>query len=402
MELSRAVTANQSPARITSGSRRDVGGAWLFAIAWNAISSPMLFFLPEELAKKNWPALLGLLFPLVGAWLIYRAVYKTLQWHRFGTLTLTLQPSPGVIGATMTASVDLPERFRANQPFTVTINCIHRYVSGSSKDRTTWEKSLWQNETTARVEPGLRGTRLSFRFTVPAGLPPTTPHSDDHHYWKVHLRADIPGIDLDHGFEIPMVDTGEIGMTSPLASFESAAETQPPPVPLRVVEISRNGDALALYYPPLRSLGMSIAVIIFGAIFLGSAAFIHAVAGHGALFWLFSGSIILIFALVGVLLLLLGLYSLVNSLHVELSPRGVLSTRSVFGIAFTRYAALADIVKIESRITSQTNGGNEFRVRYTLYAHLRDGNKLPVGDDIPGPRLAEHLRGVILQALNLK
>ncbi|MCB1037705.1 MAG: DUF3592 domain-containing protein, partial [Acidobacteria bacterium] len=50
--------------RIVSGSRKVMIGAWVFAGLWNLISSPLIFVLPKEvLERKNYPALLGILFP---------------------------------------------------------------------------------------------------------------------------------------------------------------------------------------------------------------------------------------------------------------------------------------------------------------------------------------------------
>jgi len=51
---------------IASQARKGALMIWGFAIFWNAISTPLVFTLPKELAKGNYAALFGLMFPIVG------------------------------------------------------------------------------------------------------------------------------------------------------------------------------------------------------------------------------------------------------------------------------------------------------------------------------------------------
>jgi hypothetical protein len=367
---------------------------------WNAISAPIVFLmLPEIWQMRQWPALLALLFPIVGTWLLYRAVIKTLQRRRFGELRVALSPSPGVLGSVLTGSIELPERFGTDIAFRVTLNCVHHRVTGRGRDSTTWESSVWQDQTTAQSTPSGRGTRLLFRLSTSNVTPPTEPESDNHHYWKLRVHAELPGVNLDHSFEIPMVKGAVPAGANPVPA--ELRRTGAPEFSTRVVRLSREGGAVVLYYPAFRSPRISLGLLLFGVLCLGSATFIyHAVEGPFAL--AFGGIFIGVFGLVGAGLALLGLYMLVNSLRVELSPRGVTTTRRAFGLKQIRQVTAEDVTGIERKITSQQSGGDEFRVRYTLYAMLRNGRKLAVGDDIPGPELAEYLSGVVRQALNLK
>ena len=47
---------------IKSDAGKGAWFSWLFAIVWNAISTPVLFSLREELHKDNYAALIALLF----------------------------------------------------------------------------------------------------------------------------------------------------------------------------------------------------------------------------------------------------------------------------------------------------------------------------------------------------
>ena len=86
-------------ALLKSNSKAAMWGGWAFAAFWNLVSAPLPFVVYTEVTEKNnMPALLGLLFPLVGIGLITWAVKRTLEWRRFGPAPVTLDPFPGSIG----------------------------------------------------------------------------------------------------------------------------------------------------------------------------------------------------------------------------------------------------------------------------------------------------------------
>ena len=68
--------------RIASTARGAMFVRWLFAVAFIGISVPLVLVLPEELADGNWPALIAVLFPLVGVGMLYSAIVRTLEWRR--------------------------------------------------------------------------------------------------------------------------------------------------------------------------------------------------------------------------------------------------------------------------------------------------------------------------------
>ena len=82
--------------RLQCSGKLTVIVAWCFTLFWNAISTPLLFALPKEVIdKKNYPALLGLMFPLVGVGLICWAIYATKRWRNRGSaMAKTRSSSP--------------------------------------------------------------------------------------------------------------------------------------------------------------------------------------------------------------------------------------------------------------------------------------------------------------------
>jgi hypothetical protein len=102
---------------------------------------------------------------------------------------------------------------------------------------------------------------------------------------------------------------------------------------------------------------------------------------------------VLLFLLVPAVMPLAGLYCLANSLRVEASSQGLITTREVFGIpCMRRRASIGEIIKISHRAIPG---------HYQLAAHLRDGREIIVGDGIPWS-LAEHLQRRLQEVLKLK
>ena len=197
---------------ILSNSKLAMYGTWGFAAFWNLISAPLPFVLYGEVVDKgNWAALLGLLFPLVGLGLIRWAVLQTLEWRRFGAAPLTLDPFPGAIGGHVGGTIDVNLPYDSTHRFSLTLTCIRSDVSGSGKNRSRKESAEWQESQIAHVSAGINGTRLCFRFDVPEGLEASDadPAEDRYHIWRLNLKAELPGTDIDRDYEIPVYPTGE-------------------------------------------------------------------------------------------------------------------------------------------------------------------------------------------------
>lgn len=391
----------QPSGRIVSNTRTTMWTLWIFAVLWNLISSPGLFVFSREMAKQNWPALFILLFPVVGIWLLYKAVQATLRWRRFGALTLTLAPYPGAIGGTVSGTIEVPERFRAAQQVRVAMTCIHRRTSGSGKNRSTTETALWQDETRAQAYASARGTRLSFGFSVPPALPPSAAPSNDYVFWVIDVDANLPGVDLVSRFEVPMAPVAA-GATAVEPVPEAAPATrETPDVPARIVRIFKDRDATVFYYPLFRYPAVSVGLLVFGALFAGAAVFLTKLL-RGGVFDLMLWPMIAIFGGVGVLILAGGLYALGNTLRVEVSPRGLATVRRIFGFGFARHAPLDAIKSIEAKMGSQSSSGGKISLRYRLVAHISDGRRITVGSDIPGHPLADHLARQLRDACGLR
>ena len=133
---------------IPDSNRLSLSYIWFFAVFWNLISAPLvLMVLPREvLQNRNYPALLGLLFPLVGAGLLIWAIRATLRWKKFGTSILELETLPGVIGGHLKGILQTRTALLPEEGLSLKLTCINRTVSGSGKNRSVNERSFGGND----------------------------------------------------------------------------------------------------------------------------------------------------------------------------------------------------------------------------------------------------------------
>ncbi len=185
---------------------------WGFAILWNLISTPLLIFLPGEIIEKeNYPALLGLLFPLVGIGLIVVAVRKTIQRRKYGDCLFIMERVPGILGGEVTGIILIPRGLPAAETLTVRLSCIRRERRRSGKETSTNENVLWQTEqSVVRLSSTSEGAAQGapVRFRVPYDSSPTGKIDENNSIlWKLEADAAVTGVDFSTWFEIPVFKT---------------------------------------------------------------------------------------------------------------------------------------------------------------------------------------------------
>src|SRR2546426_8755669 len=160
--------------RIRSQSKLRV--AWAFAIFWNLVSAPATFLgAVPEIQKGHAVAWVALIFPFVGAGFLIWATHLTRRFWRFGVSWLELETGTATLGGPLRARITAP-RLPEDSTVLLTLTCVNRVVTGSGRDRSTWEKVVWQEgQTIARegLEPGPEGEGVPGSFPLPPGPPPT-------------------------------------------------------------------------------------------------------------------------------------------------------------------------------------------------------------------------------------
>lgn len=387
-------------AEIRSDSKATMWAGWAFAAFWNLVSAPLPFVIYTEVTEKNnLFALIGLLFPVIGIGLITWAVKRTLEWRRFGVAPLTLDPFPGAIGGHVGGTIDINLPYDTNAHFSLTLTSLHSYVSGSGKNRSRKESAEWQDTQVAHVSPGAKGSRLSFRFDVPENLQESdADQSEDSYYlWRLNLIADLPGVDIDRDYELPVYATGELSAQLSELSIEQA-RTKQNKIDIRAIEelvnLSYDAGGPVMHFPMGRNLFGGLVGAIIGAIFAGAGWFL--ISYEGAIFM---GSI---FGLVGLLIVVAALYTVLNSLEVVQAGDEIRSARRILGVPVKRMQMRrSDFVSFKKKASAKTNSGKRHVIYYTIHAIDRNGEKMVVGEGFKGASQADAASDLIASLFGL-
>ena len=390
----------QSPL-VMSSSKTAMYVSWGFAAFWNLISAPLPFLLYEEVMEKgNMPALLGLLFPVIGIGLFVWAVRRTLEWRRFGVAPVELDPFPGSIGGHVGGTIDINLPFDPNAKFSLTLTSLRSYVSGTGKNRSRKESAEWQDTQLAHVSSGSKGSRLSFRFDVPEDLTESAADqsADQYYIWRLNVSADLPGAGFDRDYEIPVYATGE--QSKRLSGFSiRQAKTEQKQIDIQAIKaLFEANDAItgkSILYPIGRNIMSGFGGVLFGGIFAGAGWFLSVSEGH----W-FMGAV---FGAVGLLILLSGLYFMLNSLEVAQEGGDLSTARRILGVTVKRRVMRrADFVRFDKKKTSATQSGARHIVHYAVYAVDRLGQKMIVGEGFKGSGQAQAAAELIGQEFGLR
>ena len=408
--------------RIRSNAKRGMYFMWLFAIVWSAVTSPLLFVLGDELKQENYAALLGLLFPLVGIFLLKRAWDLTREWRRFGVIELEMDPFPGAIGGHVGGRLLIEGTYQGDSQYNIELACVHSYVSASGKNRSRRESILWSENgaahaTMAASRAGM-GTRLTFRFDVPDNLPESdVRQSGDYYLWRIRLTADIPGANLDRDYSIPVFRTEDRTSSvqhdvSGQAAKMRAKAAQVSRMALnsgqldqtalaRSVRFSEQGGVSRFYYPMFRNKALTLIAFIFAAGFGFASYSMIAGFGGGAM-----GIIVMIFsipfAIVALLAAIAAIYLPLNNLRVVIGKGTLQVTRRLFIVPIRRHKlATYEVTRLEVTRSGGTGQGRKRVTHFKISAHTKNKNKITIAEDVDGEDLAHSYKEFLERKLGI-
>lgn len=382
--------------QIRSSAKASLWVMWGFAFFWNLLSLPILFIFPKEWAKGNHLIAIGLLFPLIGLWLIIHAINKRREWRHFGPALLRLDPFPGSIGGDVGGTIDISRRLPSDAVIEVVLSCVHVNERRSGSDRETDRTIVWQDRQSVHSEPRAKGSVIKFCFAVPEALPLSSKMElPSYHEWRVELQCKLPGIDLERDYTIPVFPaaTPQRSTIHP----RLANSTSHNPIPERLLHIERSGNTLRLHAPLLRHWGTALMLMAVGTLFAGIGFYFifNEVRNGPPLFFN------LIFSAVGTPVFLGGLYMLGNTFTVIATPQGIQVRRWLYGLSFSKRVASSEISSLQPAQGMQTTEGGKAIRYYSVKAHTHRGQAIKVAEGLPGASAAEYVTDLLKDVCNV-
>jgi hypothetical protein len=259
--------------RIISSNRNTMVGAWVFAILWNGISSMMWFVLPQELAKGNYAALLGLIFPAVGLGLLVWAVRATLRWRKFGIVTLELTRTPVSLGGELSGLISTAASLTDVREVKLQLASLRHERSGDkSSDRLLWEDRKQLDGAAFHATTG-----IPVFFRLPRDGAPTSPRQvGDYVKWQLHVKAETAGVDFGATFELPVF--GLVAAAAHTPSADPTAVWQPrggewSPNPASRIRVQTSAEGKEFIFPAARNPGVALWLTLFTAIWTAAVWF---------------------------------------------------------------------------------------------------------------------------------
>lgn len=355
--------------------------AWGFTVFWNLVAVPAGVASAFEFLEGNRPAAFGLLFPLVGAGLLAWAVRQTLAWRRFGHTSLVMDPYPGAIGGQVGGTIDVRLPYDPQLKFRTSLSCLYSHMSGSSKNRRRSERVVWQTNGVAFAVPRFEHTRLEILFDVDSGLPESDPKDESsYHLWRLHIEADLPGVDFDRSFELPVFPTGAPARELRRLSTEhrAAAEERTRAID-HVLDVHPIPGGIELHYPAFRHPAAKVLGFLFGSVFLGV----------GLLTEDAPIPMRLIFGAAGAGIALASLYNLLVSLRVRIDHAHLEIRRRLLGLpAGGASVPRGEISCLTLKQSYSSSSGGKHTVYFKLQALTSGGRSLKIGHNLPGRQTA--------------
>ncbi len=180
-------------------------GWWFAAVVVNGIAwlATLLIVLPGLLGSPRRLALaVFLVFPALGLWLVAKAVRRTIQWVRFGRAELRLRAMPARVGGSLDGALILPRGGERAAEVRLELRCVRSQRDGGR----TADDVVWHARKAVRPQPAATDAAallVPVQFAIPADCPPADfPGRDTR--WELRVAADLPGVDLDLAFDVPV------------------------------------------------------------------------------------------------------------------------------------------------------------------------------------------------------
>lgn len=404
--------------RAESQNRNSVIGLWLLAIFVDAIVFPIgASILPKLWRAFDPKAFVPLLFCVAGVILTGVAMRASIRRKRFGQTYFQFASLPFSPGRPLKGTIHLRFNTDARHGIDLRLSCVRQVITGSGKNRSTYQTVLWQADKNVPQEslmPGPMGdATIPVDFSIPSDAYESN-HDEpsDQVLWLLHAHADVPGVDYSDDFELPVFrrtpspalasEPGAVFRNQAQGVNEAQGETVPPAFqcdatdvaapenPTVVVSAGINGGT-EFYFPPFRNPVRTLGLILFTAIWTGIVYFL----GHSKAPWLFAA----VFGAFDFFLIYALFQSTVGSFRIAAGNGKIVFRRALLGIGAAREFPFSDIAQILA-VTASVGQGTQ--PSYSVRLQTKDGKKVTLADAISNRQEARWVVAQLEKFVGLK
>ncbi len=191
--------------RIRSSGRALVAVLWTLTVVWNlTLGVAFIKSLSQPDAQLGQKIVLGF-FAVGGLVAAYFAIRATLQRLRFGESWCCITNKAGVIGEKIEGKVLTTREVEAEGDYTIFLECLDLYHTGSGKNRTSKTKIHWQGKQTVASSGISSRAGIPFSFILPP-YPPETGYqlARGTLNWQLRIEAAAKGVKYSAIFVVPV------------------------------------------------------------------------------------------------------------------------------------------------------------------------------------------------------
>lgn len=266
------VRADWAAGKIKSSAMAQTKMHLIVGLAFCGIGAMYVFAaLPKELHNGNHLALIVLLFPAIGIWLLGYSFVKWRSRRRFGDCFFELAQIPAPLGGTLEGMIQTGARLKLEHGLHLKLSCIRRTVSGSGKNRSVTENILWQDEKIFKAEadlpepePGHGGIPVFFK--LPADQPECYARGSESVFWRLETKSKMRGPDFSVVFDVPVFKVA--GAIAENANEpDPTAALQEPIEDIRrdehsKIQVTDGPNGREFYFPAARNISAAILTTI--------------------------------------------------------------------------------------------------------------------------------------------
>jgi hypothetical protein len=378
--------------RALSKNRNTIYGWWIGTALLSMLFVPMAAInLPPLLRNSDPTAFLLLGLCLLPAILLVGALRATIRRETYGKTYFEFAALPISPGQRLRGQIHLRLDRAAEHGIDLRLCCSRRIVTGSGKAQSISEVPLWQqpkNVPQQALITGPLGPSIPVDFEIPEDAYETSHDVPrDQVLWMLHAQADVPGVDYNDDFEIPVFRSSakaaraSAGVSDWSSGFQpvfavgspesKSLEVRAPANPKVRVSTTADG-ATEFYFPGFRNRGRTLILLL---VTIGWTGMVYALAHTDAPRFLPAA-----FGLSDLFLVYGCLQSLFGTARLIVGKGRLISERSTIFNRAAREIPFPDLESIQAAAAVEQSSGSH--TSYKICLKTRSGSKLTLADGI--------------------